>query len=487
MANERDKSKRVTAPPHTRIRTVLLVTLASLMLGLGLLATLSRQSMLGPALAQGSTTISLEPPNATIQGCETISVGIWITDVADLYGADVRLSFDATVLEVVDADSGKSGVQLEHGNLLTDTDSLRFVVRNRAENITGTIEYAVTQLNPAEPVTGSGVLAIIWLRGSGTGTSDLDFTYHKLANRDGETITSSTATGTVTTTAPGSPTLSISRLNTTTAQLSWSSVSGIAVYELYRDTDPYFTPSDPAHHSTTSLSYNDAGALGDTSTNYYYALRSACENGFQSANSNRVGEFDFELQETTASDFNWVALPLDASLSTASDLATHIDDNSSAELTAQAVEEWNATGQNYQTYSPVPHPTGDFDLRVGNPYRIAVDVTTGTTAIWTLTGAVPDQSVFTYTLEETTESDHNWIMLPLQKDTITLASHLLTDIETDASPAVTVMAVEEWNAIGQNYETYVTLPKPSGDFLTHIGYPYRVTVDVDSGTTSTWP
>ena len=78
-------------------------------------------------------------------------------------------------------------------------------------------------------------------------------------------------------------------------------------------------------------------------------------------------------------------------------------------------------------------------------------------------------------------------MLPLDMGTTTLASELKAEIDANASPAATVPTVERWNATGQNWQTFSTVPFPIGDFATVIGYPYRVTVDVASGTTSTWP
>jgi hypothetical protein len=242
-------------------------------------ASLVTRVLAGP---QQSTTITLNPSDATIDGCETIGVEIWINDVTELYGADVRLSFDPTIVEATDIVPGDF---LQ--NIWTTLDNI--------DNDAGTMEYAVTQLNPQPPANGSGILATIQLRAVGEGTSDLDFTYTQLANRNGVEIPATSEDGSATTSAPGSPTVSVSRLDDTTARLTWTGASGVAEYDVYRDTEPYFTPSDPPYDTTSGLSYDDANVLGDTSTNYYYVVRSACEHAFQSANSNRVGEFDFRI------------------------------------------------------------------------------------------------------------------------------------------------------------------------------------------------
>jgi hypothetical protein len=130
---------------------------------------------------------------------------------------------------------------------------------------------------------------------------------------------------------------------------------------------------------------------------------------------------------------------------------------------------------------------GDFLLRVGGVYRISVDVVGGTSSIWSIGGRVPEPAVFTNTLQETTGSDFNWLMMPLDKSVITLASLFKVDIDANAYPSTIVYTIEQWNPTGQNYTTFTTVPFPIGDFSIYIGYPYRVTVDVSSGSSSTWP
>lgn len=184
-----------------------------------------------------------------------------------------------------------------------------------------------------------------------------------------------------------------------------------------------------------------------------------------------------------SSGLNWLALPLsNASLVNASDLASDI--GSSTGRTVATLEQWNAVGQNYQTYLH-QFGIGDFPLTVGGVYRIAMSGGGGN-VVWSLVGDVPDPSQFTYTLRETAGSDLNWIMLPLDKGAITTASALAADIQLNSSGAVTVSTVEQWNVAGQNYLTYVHAIGV-GDFVVKIGYPYRVTVDVATGSSATWP
>ncbi len=183
--------------------------------------------------------------------------------------------------------------------------------------------------------------------------------------------------------------------------------------------------------------------------------------------------------------FNWIALPLsDGTLVMASDLEANIESQSG--VTVDAVQRWNAVAQGFDTYTPVPFPIGDFALAVGGPYRITV--TSGGTGInWTLAGDVPDPSVFTYTLRETASSDFNWLMLPLDRGTLAMASDLKADIEANSDNTITVDAISKWNIVAQGFDTFTTVPFPIGDFAIEIGQPYRISVSNTSGAIVTWP
>ncbi len=145
-----------------------------------------------------STVILIQPSSSDINVDDAITVDIRIEDVADLYGVDVRLSFDPTLLEGQDADgTPANGVQFQAGSF----PAPNFVVKNEADNSAGTIWYAVTQMNPTEPVSGSGVAASITFKGLAEGTSSVAFTYQKLVNRNGEQILAIAEDGLITVTS----------------------------------------------------------------------------------------------------------------------------------------------------------------------------------------------------------------------------------------------------------------------------------------------
>ncbi|MBP7688031.1 MAG: DUF11 domain-containing protein [Thermoflexales bacterium] len=126
----------------------------------------------------------------------SVPVEIRIDDVNDLYGADVRLTFNPALLAVQDANPGQAGIQIGLGPLLTSSGY--YVVFNSADNLSGTIQLVITQLNPAQPITGSGILANVTFVPVGlSGLSSLHFTQVKLATRSGTLIPSTAQDGSI--------------------------------------------------------------------------------------------------------------------------------------------------------------------------------------------------------------------------------------------------------------------------------------------------
>jgi len=135
-------------------------------------------------LAQAGAAIRLIASPAQIAVGGTTTVTLRLENVSDLYGVEVTLTFDASLLEVQDADPGKDGVQATLGTFLYPD----FVVRNVANNATGTVDLAFTQLAPRHPANGSGVLASVTFKGKQPGTSAVQFQKVLLSNTDGTAI-----------------------------------------------------------------------------------------------------------------------------------------------------------------------------------------------------------------------------------------------------------------------------------------------------------
>ena len=163
----------------TRRLILVLVVLATLLIQVVLPDTWLRRLRLS-ALAAASLTF--EPASVSLGvGAETW-VTVRINDVADLYGADVRLAFDPAVIEVVDALPGGS-IEVDPGDMPVPD----FVVKNEADNVAGSIWYVVSQVG-TPPSSGSGTLARIKIRGVSDGATSLSFSSHLLSSPVGGEI-----------------------------------------------------------------------------------------------------------------------------------------------------------------------------------------------------------------------------------------------------------------------------------------------------------
>jgi hypothetical protein len=130
------------------------------------------------------TTLWIDPPETTLPVSNTFTVDVMVSDVTDLYGVELEITFDPNLVEVVDADPGTAGIQIQPGGC----PSPDFVVLNSADNTTGTISYAATSISPSPPCNGSGVIASITFHGLAEGTSSVHFNSWLLSDTDLNTI-----------------------------------------------------------------------------------------------------------------------------------------------------------------------------------------------------------------------------------------------------------------------------------------------------------
>lgn len=121
------------------------------------------------------------------------SLNIVLENAVDVYGIDVQGQFDINAIEVVDANPGRSGIQMIPG-VIPKPD---FVVINSADNLNGTFRYAVTQINPTPPASGNGVIFSIRVRGKMISESALTFTSVQMADQDATPLPVTPQNGTV--------------------------------------------------------------------------------------------------------------------------------------------------------------------------------------------------------------------------------------------------------------------------------------------------
>jgi hypothetical protein len=135
------------------------------------------------AQAEETTRIYLQPVSAADQ---TVTVNVMVDHVDNLYGAEVTLVYNPAELSVTDANPEQEGVQITGGQLLPPEQG--FVVVNKADPATGIITFAMTLLNPAPPVSGSGALAQIVFTRLPHAPSTIDFTNATLVAVNMQTI-----------------------------------------------------------------------------------------------------------------------------------------------------------------------------------------------------------------------------------------------------------------------------------------------------------
>ena len=156
-----------------------------------------------------STVVRPNPLLSSAAVGESVVVTLYVQDVQNLYGADIGLSFDPAVLEVVDANPSVAGVQIQPLDTFLKPD---FVIKAKACNVVdpadpdcavaGRVRYVATQVNPSLPASGSGPLAAVTFKRLQVGDTPLIMDRAGLADRDGNAISAATQNGRVVT--PGS-------------------------------------------------------------------------------------------------------------------------------------------------------------------------------------------------------------------------------------------------------------------------------------------
>ena len=121
------------------------------------LAVLTLVTSCAPAVP----VIKVEGPVAAVHVNETVTIPVKVENIANLTAIEVHLTFDTSVLEVIQLNDG--------GFIQAD-----FVPQNSFDNTAGTIDYAVAQIN-REPANGSGVIFEIVFRAKAVGDSLISF------------------------------------------------------------------------------------------------------------------------------------------------------------------------------------------------------------------------------------------------------------------------------------------------------------------------
>ncbi len=158
-----------------------------------------------PAFAMAQETpvvVRVSPAAVQVVAGQVVEVSVEVAEARDLYGADVLLSFDPAVVEVVDADPSLADIQVAQGAFFDPG----FTLRNIADNTAGSVQFALTQLNPSLPKSGNGTLVVIKLRGRESGRStQLTIDRAEVAQRNGNKLAVTAVPGQVQVVATATP------------------------------------------------------------------------------------------------------------------------------------------------------------------------------------------------------------------------------------------------------------------------------------------
>jgi hypothetical protein len=137
------------------------------------------------------STVRVAPDFIRIASGETGNNAVEVANITDLFGVELSLNYDPTIVEVVDVDLDTPGTQVALGSVFSGVDS--FVVENEATN--GVINFSATRRSPAPVFTGTGSLIDITWRGLSAGQTALTLAEVKLADPNGNPLAATVLDG----------------------------------------------------------------------------------------------------------------------------------------------------------------------------------------------------------------------------------------------------------------------------------------------------
>jgi hypothetical protein len=126
-----------------------------------------------PGVCQ-TTTLYVHPSSVTSTG--EFNIYIKVSDVTNLYGYEFKLGYDTSILDATEVDLG---------SFLNEPT---YTVKSVIDDSNGLVWVGVTSLNPAAPKSGSGTLATINFKVTGSGSCDLDLYRTTLGDYDANPI-----------------------------------------------------------------------------------------------------------------------------------------------------------------------------------------------------------------------------------------------------------------------------------------------------------
>lgn len=125
----------------------------------------------GRSFAQSGTIVRVQPETTVVDPGDGFTVTVLVENVQDLYAFDITVTYDPAILS---ADQIQLGAFLEPG----------IVIKDETVNETGYVRYAMTQVSPALPKSGSGALITIAFTALSGGQSALTLQMMDLVEHD---------------------------------------------------------------------------------------------------------------------------------------------------------------------------------------------------------------------------------------------------------------------------------------------------------------
>ncbi len=124
-----------------------------------------------------NTTVAIKPSANIPRLGETITINITLTNVQNLYGLDVTLQWNTSVLQVLNVDP-RLGVESHPDGVLHEIspNANILIAENNASQAIGQYHLVATSVAPAASFSGSGNIAIITFNVTSLGHSELDLT-----------------------------------------------------------------------------------------------------------------------------------------------------------------------------------------------------------------------------------------------------------------------------------------------------------------------
>jgi hypothetical protein len=146
-----------------------------------------------PTATPTGPVVLVEPGNLIVPICEAqTTTAIKVTNVTNLAAVQLELSYDPTVIQVIDADAARPGVQVR----VDAAFSTGFIAQNEVDTTHGIVKFAATLLGGAKIDGDSGLIAVDWTP-QNEGSTALTLGNVILASTAGQAISHNLADGAI--------------------------------------------------------------------------------------------------------------------------------------------------------------------------------------------------------------------------------------------------------------------------------------------------